>query len=138
MEMNCPKCSFSDDRESEVRMHSLFTHQFFMPQCSTTIAKQSFIDYDKIRANYHELQDKISRNKLNLYYIPYKWQDAVSKIRNNLKHGYKWNDYQVYDHVNALPDYLRKDIVVRIKKEITLESTMNTMKEYIKQEGIVV
>ena len=131
--MNCPKCDFVDDKESEVRIHSLYVHGFFLPQCSTQLAKQGNLDYDEVRKNYKRLQKRIQTNRNLLRYIPYKWESTVSKIRNNVRHGYKWNQYQVYEHVKSLPKYMR-----RLKREKELEENMNIMRQYIKQEGIVI
>lgn len=136
--IHCPKCDFEDERTEEVRIHALYTHQCYLPQCSTELAKQDNIDYDAVRASYARLQKRIQINRNLLRYTPYKWEGIVSKIRNNLKHGYKWNQYQVYEHVEELPKYMRKDIIRRVKREIELRENMDIMQQYIKQEGIVI
>lgn len=135
--MHCPKCTFEDDSTEEVRIHALYQHQCYLPQCSTVLAKQDNLDYDAIRYSYAKLRNRIQVNRNLLRYIPYKWEGIVSKIRNNIKR-YDWSDYQVYEHIKELPPYMRKDVIRRIKREKELNENMDIMKAYIKQEGIVI
>ncbi len=135
--IHCPKCSFEDDNTEEVRIHALYQHQCYLPQCSTQLAKQDNIDYDAVRASYAKLVKRIQVNRNLLQYIPYKWEPTVSKIRINLRRC-GWNHYNVYENVKILPKYMRKDIIRRLKREAELKENMDIMQQYIKQEGIVI
>ena len=135
--IHCPKCDFEDDNTEEVRIHALYSHQCYLPQCSTQLAKQDNLDYDAIRASYAKLQNRIRTNNNLLHYVPYTWKPIISKIRASSR-MYGWNQYQIYEHVKKLPQYMRKDVVRRVKKEKELRETMNNMNAFIKQEGIVI
>ena len=41
----CHKCDFDTESEEKIKMHMLFEHQFYMPNCSTDIAYQANTDF---------------------------------------------------------------------------------------------
>lgn len=126
--MNCPKCDYSNEDENELRLHSIYHHQFLIPQCSTEVAKQNNIDYELIRKNYQKQVKKLNSYRKRLSKIP-KWKRILFEIKHEQHHI-------VEKRLSELPEYKRKEAIYVIPKYINLKKTNEKLLEYIRKEGI--
>lgn len=83
--MRCHKCKFESDDEEETRTHMLFNHGFFMPYCSTDVAHQANIDYEKIRNIYKKTVLERMKVKKSRKSIPQKYHPMIKIIERLIK-----------------------------------------------------
>lgn len=74
------KVDYTYSVEEDLRMHLIYEHQFYLPNCSTQVAKQSNIDYYKIRKSFLTKIYELSHRKALFYNIPKKYRDELSSL----------------------------------------------------------
>ena len=79
------KVDYAYSEEEDLRMHLIYEHQFYLPNCSTQVAKQSNIDYDKIRKSFLTKIHEVSTRKTLFHNIPKKYSDELSALVKFIK-----------------------------------------------------
>ena len=74
------KVDYAYSEEEDLRVHLLYEHQFYLPHCSTQVAKQSNIDYDKIRKSFRAKMNELATRKDLFHNIPKKYRDELSSL----------------------------------------------------------
>ncbi len=130
--MNCPKCDYKNENDEEVRIHSLYHHQFLIPQCSTELAKQSNIDYYLIRDRYHKLVKKLTLLEKRLDKI------LPGDYKHTLIYHRRRNEMKLYrEKLNILPDGKKKIISKMMSNMFKLRMEKKRQMDFIKSEGII-
>ncbi len=130
--MNCPKCSYQHENDEEVRIHSLYHHQFLIPQCSTELAKQSNIDYYLIRDNFYKLLKELTSIETRLNKL------VEDDCLNTLIHHRRRHEIKLYrEKLGKLPKSKRDRVSKMISNMFKLRREKQRQLRFIKKEGIV-
>ena len=186
------KVDYTYSEEEDLRMHLIYEHQFYLPNCSTQVAKQSNIDYDKIRKSFLTKIHELSTRKALFHNIPKKYRDELLSLVKFIK-GHKdhcniqkmeytkeikrvklrkdWYGYSYYERFTVegkkydllsnfvrseyddevwvrtskmscgtykIPDYLRNRFRYKVSKYVVLEDELESLRNIIHKEGIVI
>lgn len=60
------KVDYEYSEENDLRLHLLYEHQFYLPNCSTEVANQANIDYESMRKIRNRYLDELKRSKKSI------------------------------------------------------------------------
>lgn len=137
----CHKCEFNDEVEEELRLHLLYTHYFLMPRCSTEVAKNADIDYQKLRDIFKRNKDEYKI----VYGVILKYTPKCYHKQTNCLIHYVFNSGQKCDLNNMttclgeynLFDYFyksrRTDKVYKFHGDYSLGKKLKPIPKYLHQ-----
>ena len=93
--INCKFCSRHFFNEEKMRTHTLFAHNFLMPNCTTKAIETHVIKIDALRKLYHKLRRRIYERSYNEA-----WHDYTKHLMRVYESQFQEHHYYYSDRFN--------------------------------------